>query len=126
MDDSHHLAGEMLDRVDAKLHDLVGGFRHPCGELPAVMEKDVVIGPAKPGSRIMHRLDLRNLECDGDIPLGINLIASSGVNAPFCSVVAIFGAASCCGTSGAPAPLIGSCVAANGAPFSGTAPPPRF
>src|SRR5262245_20792938 len=65
--DSHHLAGEMLDRIDAELHDLVCGFCHPGGELPAVTEVNVVGGATKPARRIVHRLDLRNLELDGDI-----------------------------------------------------------
>src|SRR5947209_11086690 len=65
--DSHHLAGEMLDRLDAGPHDLVCGFCHPGGKLPAVTEVNVVVGATKPGPRIMHRLDLRNLELHGDI-----------------------------------------------------------
>src|SRR5438045_1513067 len=51
--DSHHPAAEMLDRVDAEFHDLVCGFCHPGGKLPAVTEENVVVGATKPGRRIV-------------------------------------------------------------------------
>src|SRR5215813_387826 len=64
--DSDHLSSEMLDRLDAELHELVCGFCQPSGELATVMEKDVVVRATEPRTGVRHRFDRSDLELHGD------------------------------------------------------------
>src|SRR5262245_455104 len=68
--DSDHLSGEMLDRLDAELHELVCGLCQPSGELAAVVEIDVVGRATESSSRVRHRFDRSDLELHRDILFG--------------------------------------------------------